>query len=81
MRRVVIANVNTETVSLNGEDRQRGPGSRGRGAVRGARGVRRPGPRPASVHTHPHPLYHHPDYPHHDLAPVSLLSLIGIGSF
>ncbi|CAK1553287.1 unnamed protein product [Leptosia nina] len=56
-----------DTVSLNGED-SRGRGAlRGRGAMRGGRGARRPGPRPASVHSHPHPLYHHPDYPHHEM--------------
>ncbi|XP_045489124.1 la-related protein 1 isoform X1 [Pieris rapae] len=82
------ARQDNDTVSLNGEDRQRGA-TRGRGAVRGARGVRRPGPRPASVHSHPHPLYHHPDYPHHDLAqlrvaqpamPQGLVLHYGIGA-
>ncbi|XP_045509161.1 la-related protein 1-like isoform X3 [Colias croceus] len=56
-----------DTVSLNGEERGRfAPGGgRGRGSARG-RGARRPGARPASVHAHPHAVYHHPEF-HHDM--------------
>ncbi|XP_041983865.1 la-related protein 1 isoform X3 [Aricia agestis] len=58
------ARLDHDTVSLNGEDsRGRGAG-RGRGAAR-ARGARRSAPRP--VHAHPHALFHHPDYQHHDM--------------
>ncbi|CAH2211419.1 jg24350, partial [Pararge aegeria aegeria] len=55
-----------DTVSLNGEDYRGRGGARGRGAVR-ARGARRTTTRAASLHPHPHPLYHHPELAHHDM--------------
>ncbi|XP_045783270.1 la-related protein 1 isoform X1 [Maniola jurtina] len=55
-----------DTVSLNGEDYRARGSARGRGAVR-ARGARRTTPRAASLHPHPHPLYHHPELAHHDM--------------
>ncbi|XP_039762805.1 la-related protein 1 isoform X2 [Pararge aegeria] len=60
-----------DTVSLNGEDYRGRGGARGRGAVR-ARGARRTTTRAASLHPHPHPLYHHPELAHHDMPQVVL---------
>ncbi|KAJ0184246.1 hypothetical protein K1T71_000669 [Dendrolimus kikuchii] len=64
-----------DTVSLNGEDSRSRAGARPRGGGRGARGARRPIPRPASaLPTLPapahHPFLHHPhEFAHHaDLA-------------
>ncbi|VVC90768.1 unnamed protein product [Leptidea sinapis] len=67
-----------ETMSLNGEDTRGRGGMRGRGASR-ARGVRRGMPRPASVHSHPHQLYQHHEYTHHDMA-QGLVLHYGLGA-